>query len=172
MEICLIGAMDRQNVIGKRGHIPWHLPADLVHFKHTTMGKPLVMGRKTHMSIGRALPGRRNIVLSRSARWVPADGCESVSGVDEAMDLLQDEAVVMVIGGQTVYAAFLAQATRLHLTMVDTQVVEGDAWFPTFDPGEWQEIARADHEPDEANRFAMSFRELVRSRNLSRKDLR
>ena len=162
MEICLILAMDRHGVIGKNGDLPWHLPADLKHFKRTTMGKPLVMGRKTHESIGRALPGRRNVVLSRSTEWSPADGCERVSSVDEAVELLRDEPVVMVIGGEAIYAAFLPIATRLHLTVVDTEVDGGDARFVAIDHSEWNEIAREDRDPDDANPFAMSFRELVR----------
>lgn len=162
MEICLIVATDRDGVIGKDGGLPWHLPADLEHFKRTTMGKPLIMGRRTHESIGRALPGRRNIVLSRSATWQPSEGCELARSVDQALELLSGEPTVMVIGGEAIYAAFLDSATHLYLTLVDTTVEGGDARFPAIDHAEWVEVDRCDHEPDQKNPLAMSFREMRR----------
>lgn len=163
MEITLIVATDRNGVIGKDGDLPWHLPADLKHFKKTTMGKPLVMGRRTHESIGKALPGRRNVVLSRTEGWSPAEGCDRASGVDAALALLEGEPEIMIIGGEAIYGAFLPVATRLHLTLVDTAVEGGDARFPAIDPTDWKTVTTEDRAPDDANPHAMSFRTLVRT---------
>ena len=162
MEIALIVATDRTGIIGKDGGLPWHLPADLARFKQTTMGKPLIMGRRTHDSIGRALPGRVNIVLSRADGYTPADGCRLARDVDEALDSVPDADAVMVVGGEAVYAAFLPRAQRIHLTVVDMLVVDGDARFPPLDQEQWVEVARTDVAADEKNAHAMSFRELVR----------
>jgi len=160
--ISLIVATDRNGVIGKDGDLPWHLPADLAHFKRTTMGKPLIMGRRTHESIGRALPGRRNVVLSRRHGWQPAEGCELARDVDEALSLLADEAEVMIIGGEAIYAAFLPRADRLYLTLVDTVVVDGDARFPALDSAAWVEASRELRPADDRNAHGLSFRMLQR----------
>ena len=162
MEIALIVATDRAGVIGKDGDLPWHLPADLAHFKRTTMGKPIIMGRRTHDSIGRALPGRANVVLSRSDTYSPADGCLLATDVDSALSSVGDADSVMVIGGEAVYAAFLPHANRIHLTIVDTFVDGGDARFPAFEEEEWTEVSRIDRPADERNPFSLSFREYVR----------
>lgn len=138
MTVALVAALAENRVIGKDNKLPWHLPDELAHFKALTMGKPLVMGRKTHESIGRPLPGRRNIVLTRGE--TPA-GCERAGSVEEALALCQEAPEVMVIGGEDVYRQFLPLAGRQYLTMVAGQY-EGDAFYPEFDPRHWRELER------------------------------
>ncbi len=154
MDIVLIAALAKNGVIGKDGALPWHLPDDLKHFKALTLGKPIVMGRKTYASVGRPLPKRRNVVLSRTSG--PIEGVELVRSLDEALALLRDEPEVCVIGGGEIYAAFLPLATRLELTHVEADV-EGDAKFPEIDPSSWQVTAESRHEADDRHAFAMRF---------------
>jgi dihydrofolate reductase len=130
MEVVLVAALADNGVIGADGALPWHLPDDLKRFKALTLGKPIVMGRKTYASIGRPLPKRRNVVLSRSTHVI--EGVEAVHGVDEALALLEGEAEIAIIGGEQIYRAFLPYATKLELTHVETSV-EGDARFPAID---------------------------------------
>lgn len=153
--ITFVVAMSENRVIGVDNTLPWKLPADLRHFKHTTMGKPVLMGRKTFQSIGRALPGRRNIVVSRDPGFEAA-GCETVASIDEAMGRVGGEPEVMVIGGASFYAQLLPRAERIHLTLVHA-VIEGDAFFPELDPSQWREVSREEHAADERNRYAYSF---------------
>jgi dihydrofolate reductase len=138
--VSLIAALARNRVIGAGNRLPWHLPEDLKHFKRLTMGAPVIMGRKTHESIGKPLPGRRNIVVTRrpGARW---DGCETAASLEAALALAGDVPEVFVIGGAELYAAALPRADRMHLTLLDADY-EGDARFPDFDPGDWRETAR------------------------------
>lgn len=154
--VSLIVAMAENRVIGRDNGLPWRLPADLRHFKQVTMGKPVLMGRKTFESIGRPLPGRRNIVLSRSADFV-AQGCETVTSIDQAVRGLAQHAELMVIGGANIYRQTLPLAHRLYLTLVGARV-DGDARFPELDWSEWREVSREDHAPDERNRLPYSFR--------------
>ncbi len=154
MEIVLIAALAHHGVIGAQGALPWHLPDDLRRFRTLTLGKPVVMGRKTFASIGRPLPKRRNVVLSRSAS--PLEGVELVHGVEEALSLLHDAPEVCVIGGGEIYRLFLPYATKLELTHVEAEV-PGDAHFPELDPTLWQCIAEERHAADEAHRFPMRF---------------
>jgi len=138
--VTLIAALGRNRVIGKDGTMPWHLPEDLKHFKALTMGHPMIMGRKTFDSIGRPLPGRRSIVITRDRAWrVP--GVEVAHSFDEALDLAGPADRVFVIGGGEVYAVSLPFADRLELTEVDAEP-EGDTWFPEWDPAQWREVAR------------------------------
>ena len=153
--ISLIAAVDRNGVIGKGGDIPWRLPADLRYFKRVTMGKPLLMGRKTYESIGRPLPGRQNIVLTRQ-RDFEAPGCTVVHSVEEALAAASDAEEVMVAGGGSVYRQFLPRAHRLYLTFVDT-VTEGDATFPEFNLDRWRLIFEEAHAADEQNAFPYRF---------------
>jgi dihydrofolate reductase len=155
--IVLIAALDREFAIGRGNTLPWSLPDDLKRFKAITLGKPLLMGRKTAESLGRALPGRRNLVLTRSGR-VPFEGMEPVASVEEARALCADSEALMVIGGGEVYAACLPMATQLHLTWVGTTVAGADAWFPPLDASEWtmtdSEVRPADARHAHAFRFA------------------
>lgn len=161
MKISLIAAMADNGVIGIDNGLPWDLPADMKWFRRHTLGKPVLMGRKTFDSIGRPLPQRRNIVVSREA-GLTLPGCEVVQSIDAALQLCADEAEVMVIGGASFYAQMLPLADRLYLTRVHAQV-EGDAWFPDIDADQWREIERIDHPADAANAYSCSFVILARN---------
>lgn len=135
MKISLIVAASANNVIGVDGGLPWRLPEDLRRFKQITMGKPMIMGRTTHESIGRALPGRTSIVITRQPNYV-ADGCIVVSSIEAALDAAGDVDEVMVIGGGEVYRQFLPMSDRIYLTRVQAEV-DGDTRFPELDMAEW-----------------------------------
>ncbi|MBA2082953.1 type 3 dihydrofolate reductase [Aeromonas veronii] len=157
MKISMIAAMAHDRVIGKDNQMPWHLPADLAHFKRVTLGKPVLMGRKTFESIGRPLPGRRNLVISRNPGY-QAEGIEVVGSVEAALALLTGSSVeeLMVIGGGHLYAEMLPSADCLYLTRIDL-AVEGDTRFPAFDDGQWQRVDCESHPADEKNPHPYSF---------------
>lgn len=158
MIISLVVAMDRHRAIGRDNALPWHLPADLKRFKAVTLGKPLLMGRRTAESLGRALPGRDNLVLTRSGR-VPFDGMTAVASVDEAIEHARRASAqeLCVIGGGQVFEACLPIATQLRFTHVDTTVQGADAWFPAYDLDGWRETARETHPADAKHAFAFTF---------------
>nr|AIA11838.1 Dihydrofolate reductase [uncultured bacterium] len=158
MKVSLIAALDRGNAIGRDNDLPWRLPDDLKRFKALTLGKPVLMGRKTAQSLGRALPGRRNLVLTRSGA-VPFDGMEAVSSVEEALRLAQagGASELCVIGGGEVYAQTLSAATHLFLTHVETHVEGAEAFFPAFDAKQWRVVSRERHEADAKHAFAFEF---------------
>lgn len=153
--IVLVAALDRNRAIGRAGAMPWHLPDDLKRFKALTLGKPVLMGRKTALAIGRPLPGRPNLVLTR-APAAPFEGQAVVHSLDDAL-AHAGGAELMVIGGGEVYALALPRATRLHLTEIDTAASGADTFFPAFDPGEWREVARVHHPVDAKHAFAFDF---------------
>lgn len=159
--LSLVAALDCNFAIGKGNALPWHLPDDLKRFKALTLGKPVLMGRRTAESLGRALPGRRNLVLTRHGT-VPFDGMEAVASLSQALDAVADATEVCVIGGGEVFAETLPLATRLHLTWVDTSVDGADAFFPRFDASAWQEVARSAHAADAKHAFAFDFVDYVR----------
>lgn len=138
MRIAIIAAMAHDRVIGKDNQMPWHLPEDLRHFKQMTLGKPVVMGRKTFESIGRPLPGRHNIVISRQSDYAP-EGVTRVSSFKEAVEAAGNCEELVVIGGGQLYREILPQADRLYLTEIDLQV-EGDTRFPEWNDGSWQQV--------------------------------
>lgn len=146
--VALIAAVARNGVIGRDGDMPWHISADLKYFKATTMGKPIVMGRRTFESIGKALPGRPNIVVTGNAGFA-IKGVEVASDLDQALTIAAGHGTdeIMVIGGGQIYAAALPHADRLYLTEVHMEV-EGDVSFPTFDRSQWHEVSRDDHAAD------------------------
>ncbi|WP_242113007.1 dihydrofolate reductase [Luteimonas aquatica] len=158
MRIALVAALDRHRAIGKGNALPWHLPDDLKRFKALTLGKPVLMGRKTAESLGRALPGRSNLVLTRSGR-VPFEGMRAVASLEEAVAQARDEQArtLCVIGGGEIYALALPQATQLHLTHVDTAVAGADAFFPAVDAAHWRAVSRQAHAPDARHAFAFEF---------------
>lgn len=158
MLIELVCALDRNRAIGRGNALPWHLPDDLKRFKALTLGKPVLMGRKTAESLGRALPKRRNLVLTRSGR-VPFDGMQAVATLDEASALAAADgaAELCVIGGAELYALTLPFATRLYLTHVDTEVGDADTFFPGFDRTQWRAIAREAHAADDRHAYAFEF---------------
>ncbi len=165
IDLVLVAALDRNYAIGRDNDMPWRLPADLKHFKAVTLGRPLLMGRKTAESLGRALPGRRNLVLTRSGQ-VPFEGMEAVASVDEALRLAKADAAerLCVIGGGEVYALCLPMATHMQLTHVDAAVEGADAFFPPFDSTQWRVTGREVHAADERHGFAFEFVEYVRNR--------
>lgn len=156
--LTLVVAMARGRVIGTDNAMPWHLPEDLKHFKAVTLGKPIIMGRKTWDSIGRPLPGRRNIVVTRNEAW-QADGAEVAHSLEEALGLVADCAEACVIGGAELYRQALPLADRLSLTEIDLEVA-GDAFFPAWDDGIWQESVREAHRRDDG--LAWCYRTLTR----------
>lgn len=156
MKISMIAAMANNRVIGLDNKMPWHLPADLAFFKRVTVGKPVLMGRKTYQSIGRPLPGRKNIVLSRDASLV-IEGVECVQSIEQAKLLLGDIEELMIIGGATIYEQFLPIAERLYLTFIELKV-DGDTQFPDYQKHvQWHEIKRESHLKDEKNVYNYQF---------------
>ena len=163
MRIALIVAMDRNRVIGRGNELPWHLPADLAHFKRVTLGKPVLMGRRTFESIGRPLPGRHNIVVSGQPGY-QAPGCTVVTDIEAGLDAAGGADELMVLGGSTLFEALLPRAGRLYLTLVETEVAGGDTWFPALDPSQWRETERTERDADDRNPFRLAFVTLERVR--------
>ena len=155
MIISIIAAMDRNHLIGNKNQLPWHLPADFAHFKAVTMGKPIVMGRKTFESIGKPLPGRKNIVLSRNPE-VEFEGVDCVSDFSQAVSLADDAEELMVIGGSTIYEMLMSKVDRMYLTYVEAEF-SGDAWFPKFDKNQWVETEVIERSADEKNGYNCRF---------------
>ncbi|HSD16954.1 MAG TPA: dihydrofolate reductase [Thermomonas sp.] len=163
MHVSLIAALDRDFAIGKGNALPWHLPDDLKRFKALTLGKPVLMGRKTAESLGRALPKRRNLVLTRAGQ-VPFAGMQAVASLDEALAIAaQDGDELCVIGGGELYVLALPHATQLHLTHVDARVDGADVYFPRFDADAWREVARVAHPADATHAFAFDFVDYLRA---------
>lgn len=161
MHISLIVALASNHIIGAHNRLLWRLPAELQYFKKITMGKPIIMGRKTHESIGRALPGRRNIVISRNPTF-KAEGCEVVHSLDAALALVKEEVEVMVIGGAQIYQQALPRAERLYVTWVH-HVFDGDVYFPEWDAAQWREVSREERVADAENPYSLSFLILERT---------
>ena len=161
MKLALIVAMSENNVIGINNKLPWHLPEDLRYFKHITLGKPIILGRKTYDSIGKPLPGRTNIVVSRRAD-LEISGCKVVGSLDEAIELAEAQTLVdgaeeaLVIGGAEIYRQALPRCERIYLTRVHA-TIDGDAYFPELDLQAWREIGREDFTAVEPNPFDYSF---------------
>jgi len=154
--LSLIVATAENNVIGKANTMPWHLPADLAYFKKTTLGKPIIMGRKTFESIGRPLPNRQNIVVTRDVSY-QAEGIDIVDSIEKALSLVSEAEEVMVIGGGTVYQSCLAQADRLYITHIHAKI-EGDTYFPDYDrENDWKKVCCESYQADERNAYNMDF---------------
>ena len=158
--LSLIVAMDSNRLIGANNGLPWHLPADLALFKRVTLGKPVLMGRKTQQSIGRPLPGRRNIVISRNPDF-RAEGCELALGLDEALRLAADAEEVMLIGGASLYRQAMPRVGQMYITRIHHQFT-GDTWFPEFDEDEWRIDFRQDFESGHKQEYNFSFIKYVR----------
>jgi dihydrofolate reductase len=159
--ISLIAAMAKNGVIGRDNRLPWRLPADLAHFKRVTMGKPMIMGRKTWESLPGVLPGRRHIVVTRDPAY-RAEGCVLVHSLEQALEVAGEAPEVMVVGGGTLYKEMLPRADRLYLTQVDADV-EGDARFPEIDFSQWRECRRVVHPADADNAYTLTFLDLQRA---------
>ena len=158
MILSLIVAADENNVIGKNNTIPWHLPDDLRYFRDKTRGHPVIMGRKTYESIGKPLPHRLNIIVTRNPDF-HVDGCAVVSSLHDGIEIAKRENSdeVFVIGGQQIYDIALPIADRLYLTRVHTHLESGDAFFPEIPFDEWEETSRLEHPTDETHLFPFSF---------------
>ncbi len=163
MHISLIAALDRHRAIGRDNDLPWRLPDDLKRFKALTLGKPVLMGRRTAESLGRALPGRLNLVLTRRGT-VPFEGMQAVASVDEAVAVAEAQGAdeLCVIGGGEVYALALDRADVLQLTEVATVVEDAHAFFPAFDAAHWREVVREPRPADARHAFAFDFVEYRR----------
>jgi dihydrofolate reductase len=158
--VSIVVATDDHGGIGLGGRLPWHLPDDLRRFKALTIGKPIVMGRRTHDSIGRSLPGRQNIVISRQPGLLIED-CTVVESLDAALAAAGPVPEVVVIGGADVYRLALPRAQTLHLTRVHA-IVGADTFFPALDAADWEEVAREEHPADERHAHAVSYLTLRR----------
>ena len=160
MTVSIIVAVAKNGVIGRENDLPWHLSEDLKHFKKTTMGKPVIMGRKTFESVGEPLPGRENIVVTRN-RSYSAIGCDVALSLEEAIEKAGEVEEVMILGGGQIYKEALPLTDRIYLTQVEAQV-EGDARFPELDWSEWKELRRWDHPADAKNDYPCIFMVLER----------
>ncbi len=157
MKLSIIVAMAKNRVIGNKGQLPWHLSADLQYFKRVTLGKPVIMGRKTWDSIGKPLPGRKNIVISRD-RALAIQGCMVHSSIDAALDVYrQSDAEVMIIGGATLYRELLVSVDRLYITQVHAEPT-GDTYFPSVDESQWTQVASEKGYKDEHNDYDYCFK--------------
>lgn len=156
----IIVAVSQNNVIGKDNQLPWHLPADLQYFKRLTMGHHIIMGRKTYESIGKNLPGRTFIVITKNKEF-KAEGCFVVHSLDEALLLAKtrNESEAFIIGGAEIFNLSMGKADKIYLTKI-CQDFEGDTFFPEFNPALWREIKRENFEPDEKNKYFYSFNEI------------
>ena len=160
MQLSIIVAMDKNRLIGANDALPWRIPSDLKNFRRITMGKPILMGRRTHESIGRVLPGRENIVLTKNKNYV-AEGCTVKNTLDEVYSYCDNEDELFVMGGAILYSQTLIVARRLYITEIDASV-SGDTFFPEYSRVEWEEIARENYKADEENEFDYSFTILKR----------
>ncbi|MBX5460357.1 MAG: dihydrofolate reductase [Steroidobacteraceae bacterium] len=160
--LSLVVAAARNGVIGRDNAMPWHLPDDLKHFKAVTMGKPMLMGRKTFTSIGKALPGRKSIVLTRDPAW-RAEGVIAVHSLEEALREAGDVPEIAVVGGEEIFRLTLPLAQRVYLTRIHADIA-GDTVFPELDPAQWQEVERTEHPADARHAYTMTFVTLDRRR--------
>jgi dihydrofolate reductase len=156
MKISLIVAVDKNNGIGKDNQLPWHLPADLQHFKKITTGFPIIMGRKTFDSIGKPLPNRRNIVISRQT-GLEIFGTEVCSSLQSALSLCENESEVFIIGGAQIFEQSLDLADTLYFTVIQNNF-DADTFFPELDKNQWKETSNEAHEPDEKNIYSYNFK--------------
>jgi len=159
LNINIVVAIASNNAIGKNNELLWHLPNDLKHFKEKTTGHTIIMGRKTFDSVGRPLPKRRNIVVTRHQMSI--EGCEVVHSLPEALALCEGQAEVDIVGGAEIYKQAMPLVNYIHLTIVH-QAFEADAFFPEIDYNDWQELDREDHQPDERHAYPYSFITLKR----------
>ena len=155
MKVTFIAAMDRNRVIGKENNIPWRIPRDWEYVKETTIGHSIILGRRNFESIGRILPGRRNIVVTRNPDFF-FEGCEIVHSVQEVFDLCENEQEIFIFGGEEIYRAFLPYAEKMHITKINHEF-KGDTFFPEVDFSEWMEVAVKKGIRDDKNPYSYSF---------------
>lgn len=155
MTISIIAAMGNKRVIGIENRLPWQLPADMQWFRRCTMGKPIIMGRTTFESIGKPLPGRKNIVVTRNKQY-QLDGAVVVHSLEAAIEAVQGDDEAMIIGGSNIYNQALDIANKLYITHIHADF-EGDSWFPAYDESQWSVVSREEHLADEKNGYDYSF---------------
>jgi dihydrofolate reductase len=155
MKLAIIVATDEQGLIGKDNDLPWKLSADLQYFRKVTMGKPIIMGRRTHESIGRPLPGRQNIIIT-SDKAYQAEGCTVINSMSQAIEACENAQEVMIMGGASLYQQWLPTADKIYLTQVHA-LLEGDTWFPDWNKAQWHEVSKEAHPADEKNEYPYSF---------------
>jgi len=160
MKISIVAAMGRNRVIGKSNTMPWHMPADLKYFKALTMGKPMIMGRKTFESIGKALAGRRTIVLT-TQQGLELPGCEVFNSLEAALEVLVGCDEIMIVGGAQIYEQIMPSVHCMYLTFIEHEF-EGDAFFPEWDESEWQVVSEEYHKADEKHKYHYRFVKLER----------
>ena len=160
MIVTLIAAIDKNQLIGRNNELPWHLPADLAHFKTVTIGKLIVMGRRTFNSIGKPLPRRRNVVITQKKDLLTA-GCDVFSSLDDALSALKNESEVMIVGGACLFKEALSKADKMILTIID-YAFKGNVYFPKWDHKEWKIISQTKHAPNEKNPYPFQFLKLSR----------
>jgi dihydrofolate reductase len=163
MLISMIAAMDENRLIGNGPDIPWQMPVDRRHFRDMTLGKPVVIGRKTFETLKRPLGKRHNIILTRNTTYKVPKGCSVAHSVADVLELCKETEELMICGGAPIYQIFLPHANRLYLTQIHA-TFEGDVYFPEFDITAWEEVKRIDGEPDEKNPYPHSFLFLERRR--------
>ncbi|HLE94250.1 MAG TPA: type 3 dihydrofolate reductase [Sulfuricaulis sp.] len=161
--VSLIAAMSENRIIGINNKLPWHLPADLRHFRRLTTGHPVIMGRRNYESIGKPLPNRTNIVVTRNPDYRAA-GCLVTHSLDDAMNSAGNDSEIFIIGGAEIYRQAFDRANRIFITLIHARI-EGDTYFPEFEGPPWREISRERHERDENNPYSFSFLIYERSRN-------
>ena len=159
--ISIIAAIGKNNVLGIKNSLPWNLPGDLKHFKEMTTGKPVVMGQKTFESIGKALPNRKNIILTLDKNLV-LENCVIANSIEEAVENGKDSQELMICGGASIYRQFLPLADKMYLTLVDAEIEGADAFFPEFNSEDWEETERVENKADEKNKYNYTFITLIR----------
>jgi dihydrofolate reductase len=159
MIVTIVVAISENHVIGKDNKLLWHMPTDLKHFKEITTGHTVIMGRKTYESVGKPLPNRRNIIITRQN--ITIEGCEVVNSIETALSLCKDEAEVFIVGGAEIYKEAISLTDRIYLTIIHKEF-EGDSFFPEINEQEWKEVFREDHQPDQKNLLPYSFVTLQR----------
>lgn len=159
MIVTIVVAISENNAIGKNNQLLWYLPADLKHFKNITTGHTVIMGRKTYDSVGKPLPNRRNIIITR--RDITIEGCQVARSIEEALALSNSEQEVFIVGGAEIYKQSIHLTDRIYLTIVH-QKFDADSFFPEINYDQWRETEREDHQPDEKNNLPYSFITLVR----------
>jgi dihydrofolate reductase len=159
MIISIVVAISENHVIGKDNQLLWHMPNDLKHFKEITTGHTVIMGRKTYDSVGKPLPKRRNIIITRQS--ITIEGCEVVNSIEAALALCKGEEEVFIVGGAEIYRQAMKLTDRIYLTIIHKEF-EGDSFFPEINKIEWEEVSREDHQPDEKNALSYSFITLER----------
>tara|TARA_B110001469_G_C9528135_1_gene262661 strand:+ start:239 stop:727 length:489 start_codon:yes stop_codon:yes gene_type:complete len=155
MKLAIIVATDEQGLIGKDNDLPWKLSADLQYFRKVTMGKPIIMGRRTHESIGRPLPGRKNIIIT-SYKAYQAEGCTVTNSMSQAIEACENAQEVMIMGGASLYQQWLPTADKIYLTQVHA-LLDGDTWFPDWNKEQWDEVSKEAYPADEKNEYPYSF---------------